>query len=324
MKIIVYCGTGGPGAWDSRNIECGIGGSEEAVVYLSRELTKLGHQVEVYNGRKDTYRDENGATWIPHTCALGPCDIFIAWRQWELVAKSTGKRVYLWEQDWPVFPHFSPEAKSLVEQGKFKMIMLNEHHRNQYGIAPEHAFVCSNGADISQFNQNVERIPGKCIYLSHPSRGLLQLREYWPKIRAAVPHATLHSFWWESEVLLPANESIGIMPMRSLGHMELAREILSAEFLAYPSIFTPEISPVSCIKAQCGGAWPVTVNCGGMADTLMFGTFVNHGDYVGALTLALLDSNAYDRDSMMSVARQTYSWRSIAERWEKEFQQNLA
>ena len=326
MKIIFYVGTGGPGAWDSRNIEQGIGGSEESLIYVSKELVRLGHDVHVYNGRDTRYRDESGVVWLPHTQALEPCDIFIAFRQWRFTELSTGKRTYLIEQDWPVEPHFSPEAKALVEQGKFKMILLNEHHRNQDGVAPEHAFICSNGVDLKQFDQVVGRTIGKCVYFSHPDRGLDKLRAYWTKIRMEVPYATLHAFWWQSECFRPPNESIGIMPMRNLGHMQLAKEILSADLFTYPSIFTPEISPVSCIKAQVGGAWPVVVIAGGMVDTIQFGDISSHERFADDVINALRNPVGHEshRKQMMVKSRERYSWVTIAKSWELEFEKELS
>ena len=330
MKIIVYCGSGGPSEWNGRSVNDGIGGSEESLIYCSRELAALGHGVTIFNNALQEREIIDGVLWARHNkFDIHESDIFIGWRDFRLMERGIhAKKKYLIEQDQPVFPHFSPEAKAMVDRGEFKMILLNEHHRNQYGVTPEQAFVCSNGCKVSQFEQSVERIPGKCIYLSHPSRGLLQLREYWPKIRAAVPHAELHAFWWQDEVFLPPNESIGIMPMRKLGHMELAREILSADLFCYPSIFTPEISPVSCIKAQCGGAWPVTVNAGGMGDTLISGTFTDHAHFadevIAELTKRAPMESQMSRLALMNSAREKFNWKNIAAKWQDEFLTELA
>ncbi len=154
------------------------------------------------------------------------------------------------------------------------------------------------------------------------------MREYWPKIREAVPHATLNAFWWQKEFLLPPNEALGIMPMRSLGHMELAREILSSDLLTYPSVFDPEIHPITCIKAQVGGAWPVTINKGGMTDTLLAGTFCSDPEHFIAYTIGLLTppTEQYDkrllreeREAMMKSARVKFDWRTIVRAWIDEF-----
>jgi glycosyltransferase involved in cell wall biosynthesis len=251
-----------------------------------------------------------------------PCDIFVAWRDWHLCEKApVGARVFLWEQDQPTGAHFGPEARALVESGKVKLILGNEYHRRLYGVTPEQAFVVSNGIDVAQFNQSAMRLSGKCIYMSHPHRGLKGLREYWPRIREAVPHATLHAFWWQKEFFMPPDESIGVMPMRSLGHMELAREILSSDLFTYPSVFSPEIGGIVCLKAQAGGAWPVVVLQGGMGDYLQYGTPTSHERFaervIDTLTNPIPEST---RQEMMDASRERYSWTSIASKWCSEFE----
>jgi tetratricopeptide (TPR) repeat protein len=43
--------------WGPDTLDKGIGGSEEAVIYLSRELAKLGYKITVFCQRKDSYID---------------------------------------------------------------------------------------------------------------------------------------------------------------------------------------------------------------------------------------------------------------------------
>ena len=47
-SIVIYCGSSWED-WSDPSIITGLGGSEEAVVYVSRELTKLGYEVTVFN-----------------------------------------------------------------------------------------------------------------------------------------------------------------------------------------------------------------------------------------------------------------------------------
>jgi hypothetical protein len=46
-SIVIFCGQGYE-EWGPHTLDKGMGGSEEAVVYLSRELSKLGYEVTVY------------------------------------------------------------------------------------------------------------------------------------------------------------------------------------------------------------------------------------------------------------------------------------
>jgi glycosyltransferase involved in cell wall biosynthesis len=187
------------------------------------------------------------------------------------------------------------------------------------GIPEDYTFVSPNGIQIEQFDQDIERDPAQVIYFSHPGRGLDRLREVWPQIHQAVPEASLASFWWEPEHFRSYNSGQNILPMRKLGHMELAAECLKSGVFGYPSVFAPEICPITTMKAQLGGAIPVVVIQGGMVDTIKYGVQCSQGMFAQELISALRMSIAGDLDAerseMMAWARDTYSWKSVAEQW---------
>ena len=74
----------------SLDLKQGLGGSEEAVVHLSRELAHLGFWVEVYAdpAEEDVGRDRGfgrnggGVVWYPYKAydTSRPPDMFVAWR----------------------------------------------------------------------------------------------------------------------------------------------------------------------------------------------------------------------------------------------------
>lgn len=325
MTIVFYAPGGPPYPWNARSIDDGIGGSEEALVYLSRELTSLGYRVFVFNRGPHGRCLLSDGFWLDiekhdPRIAVPSADIFVSWRNWHVYDKAPeGAKKFLWLHDVGVEPHYSPEALSHFD----KIIVLNKYHQSICKVPDEKAFVAGNGVSLDQFDQEAERVPGKCVYLSHPHRGLNELRRYWPQIKEAVPEATLHAFWWQKEFFLPPDEKLGIQPMKSLGHRELAREILSSQVFSYPSVFHPEICPISCIKAQVGGAWPVTVNCGGMSDTLIpeFSNTGTHEDFAERLIATLKMGIAEtERQKMMAAAREKFNWRIIAQKWSDEFE----
>lgn len=55
-SIVFFCGQATE-TWGPDTLDKGMGGSEEAVVYLSRELAKIGWKVTVYNEREEEYVD---------------------------------------------------------------------------------------------------------------------------------------------------------------------------------------------------------------------------------------------------------------------------
>lgn len=79
-SIVFYCGKSTE-AWGPDTLAKGMGGSEEAIVYLTRELARLGWQVTVYNDREtqDTFDGVDYKPWQ----LLNPndtFDVFVAWR----------------------------------------------------------------------------------------------------------------------------------------------------------------------------------------------------------------------------------------------------
>lgn len=80
--------------WGPSSLGHGLGGSEEVVIHLSRELAKLGFWVEVYADPvgNDVGRDRGfegaedggagGVVWYPYKAydVSRPPDVFVAWR----------------------------------------------------------------------------------------------------------------------------------------------------------------------------------------------------------------------------------------------------
>lgn len=63
-SIVIFCGEGYE-EWGPQTLDKGMGGSEEAVVYLSRELAKLGWSVTVFGEIPHDLPDQkDGVTWL--------------------------------------------------------------------------------------------------------------------------------------------------------------------------------------------------------------------------------------------------------------------
>jgi tetratricopeptide (TPR) repeat protein len=86
-SVVFYCGQNYE-PWGPDYLEGGMGGSEEAVVYLARELNLLDRQVVVYNERTTNYEDfassknQQSPRYHPWT-EINPndeFDVFVAWR----------------------------------------------------------------------------------------------------------------------------------------------------------------------------------------------------------------------------------------------------
>jgi glycosyltransferase involved in cell wall biosynthesis len=335
MRIVFDCGMGGPDyPWGPWLVDQGLGGSEECVIYLAEALAKRGHDVSVINncrgyqgihGPVDYYLA--GSVDTEQTLRDGG-DLYVSWRNWNAVVHvypAFGQH-WLWCHDIPVHPHF-PQEPTIFLQFVDRVVVLNNHHRRLYSAVPdEQVFVCPIGIRQDHFAGSEEaiRIPGRVVYCSHPHRGLDRLRAAWPTVKRLAPHATLQALWWQPEFFLPPDESLGILPMRSAGHAELAQELMQAEVFGYPSTFAPEISPATCIKAQAAGAVPVYVPAGGMVDVIQWGHAASHESFAVALANALNDQawQESQRGPMIAWAKETYNWDKVAAMWEKRFEED--
>ena len=154
-SIVYYVGTGIE-SWGPDSIEQGIGGSEEAVIYLSRELARAGWKVTVFCQREDHYEDEVDGSHYPITykpyCEINARDtfnVFIASRHPEYVhnIKARLKLVDLHDA--------IPESNLLTVIDEVdKFMVKSKWHRDLYQNIPDDKFVIiGNGIVKEQFDE---------------------------------------------------------------------------------------------------------------------------------------------------------------------------
>lgn len=311
MKICIWA----DGGWKSGDL---LGGSEECVVYLAEEFAKLGHHVDIVNG---AYDSRNGVRYLVYMTTS--YDVIIVQRDWRKVIEARLKfptaTILLYCHDIPVDPHFPQSYMETVAilDAVDKVVLLNDYHRGIYKRVPDDkaAIIPIGVKQDYDLPTDIVRDPHRCLYFSHPGRGLHDLRSRWADIRRAVPTATLHAFWWEPQFFLPADEAQGIMPMRSLLPHEVPVEILKSGLFTYPCCFAPEISPATTLKAQIWGACPVTINQGGMCDTVRHGHAAESRSFTNAVINALNDAPFQEsvRSRMMSDMSARHSWSVAAQ-----------
>lgn len=156
-SIVFYCGQSGS-TWGADTLDKGMGGSEEAIVYLSRELAKLGHQVTIFNDREEEHMD--AVSWdIPAKVTYKPWtllnpwdefDTFVAWRAPENARGVKAKTVL-------VDLHDTIQAERVYqaaeENSKIKFMVKSKWHRSLYPDLPDENFVVvGNGIVKEQFN----------------------------------------------------------------------------------------------------------------------------------------------------------------------------
>jgi glycosyltransferase involved in cell wall biosynthesis len=203
----------------------GIGGREGALIYLSREWARQGHEVTsfvpVEKGKR--FDEKSGSSrfqenpvitrgyheYIPLSLtkpmlANFNWDVAIAWEcptvfEDERVRDRIGLKVTEMQ-----VAHLSPREQSALEQYCDVLAVLSEWAgdlllHSGVKIDKENVKVFPNGVDISRyplkfvkqkFNAPVLHNP-KFVYSSSPDRGLWQLLQSWPYIREEFPEAEL-------------------------------------------------------------------------------------------------------------------------------------
>lgn len=154
-SIVYYCGQAAE-TWGPDTLDKGMGGSEEAVVYLSRELAKLGHgPIVVFNDREEEYEDCPEGSYVvdykPWTL-LNPndrFDIFIAWRAPENV-RGVNARVKIVDLHDTIQPE---RVYAAAEDEAVKFLVKSKYHRDLYPDLPDDRFVIvGNGIVKEHFN----------------------------------------------------------------------------------------------------------------------------------------------------------------------------
>ena len=343
------------GKWSPRTLARGIGGSEEAVIHLSRELARLGWRVTVYGNPVDEAGEYDGVTY--QSCYfLNPADcfnIFISWRGVGIFSSQfAAKGAYLWLHDVPRADRFTSARLSHIT----KLFVLSGFHRGLLPAVPDEMFlVTGNGIDVAEAEalerEGLPRDPHRCIYASAYDRGLETLLTIWSEVRQAVPQAELHIFYgWQTFDSLaeatPENrrwkarmerlmEQPGVLHHGRVGQSEVLRETFRSGIWAYPAHF-PEISCITAMKCQAAGAVPVTSDYAALHETVQFGIKVagtgnevfppdKQDEYKQALIRALLDVGWQERvrQEMMPWARQKFAWQNVAWQWDKEFRRAI-
>jgi tetratricopeptide (TPR) repeat protein len=126
--VVIYCGPGFE-QWSPKSVARGIGGSEEAVINVSRALAKEGWKVTVFADPREDEGIIDGVEWLPYSKINrnDEFNIFVSWRQigvFDLSLKY--KKGYLWNHDLQNSLTYTPERVRKID----KVMFLSEFHRS--------------------------------------------------------------------------------------------------------------------------------------------------------------------------------------------------
>lgn len=206
----------------------GLGGSESAVILVSRELAELGFDVKVFN---DCYSDDalpgiyDGVEYIPlHDIEKhGNFDVFIGSRSVVSFVPDAYKGQFKWAEKLPNLERVSMNSKyrvlwmhdtfcdgddfieDLIIEGRLHTLftlsdwhttyIANCHHgkRRNFEVLKNHIFQTRNG--MTRYIDWVDiskKDPNLFVYNSSVTKGLIPLVEtIWPEVKKAIPDAKL-------------------------------------------------------------------------------------------------------------------------------------
>jgi len=197
-SIVIFCGEAWE-EWASPSVVSGIGGSEEAVIYLSRELQKLGYEVTVFNSCGELSGTYEGVIYREYH-EMNPNDTFniiVGWRNNIFVENNLkAKKKFIWLHDILKPKQFTGDESKTFD----KLIVLSQYHRSLVELPDDKVFVSSNGINLPDFEtQDVKRNPKRMIFASSYDRGITNLLIAWDKVLEEVPDAELHLFYgWDT------------------------------------------------------------------------------------------------------------------------------
>lgn len=339
-SVVIYCSQTVE-EWGPPSLAKGIGGSEEAVIYLSKELKNLGYEVTVYCACGDLEGTWDGVEYKNywHFNKNDMFNILISWRHNIFPAGISAKRKIVWMHDVPF--------KNDWDQSDFdsldKVVVLSEFHKSLFpNCPPEKLYVSTNGINVADFiatdKKDIYRKPHRIIYGSSYNRGLENLLDMWPDILKECPLAELHIFYgwntfdgmnaenqdamkWKAKMIEKMNQP-GVKEHGRVGHKKLLEEYAKSSVWAFPTFFQ-EINCITAIKAQAMGAFPVFHNLYALKDTCKNGWAVEEKEKGAMLAefkeklINALRAPASDkyRNTMQEEVRKKYSWASVAKDW---------
>lgn len=289
MKIAQYIG--GSGSWGDVSPttmkEKGLGGRESALVHLSENWAKQGHEVINFVPTGETHYYQHGSgssTYISNNKAGAyikdfKVDVFVSWEEPRILGVPELRRnmglaiIEMQVSNMSTSPEIDAvtDAYAVLSPWAGEWLCTQEPNIN-----PEKLVVFPNGVDITRYNNSP--VPGyknhsdspKFYYSSSPDRGLNHLLKMWPQIRSEFKDAELHvaygfehwayNIMWshnmQAEAALDVIEGVkqeGVIYHGKIGQNELAAIQESCDALLYPCD-TMQPTETGCITVVEAGA----------------------------------------------------------------------
>lgn len=336
----------------------GLTGSEIGVIATAEEFVKLGHDVSLFTVHVPGTKPDN---WkgiklydIDDQAINGDFDAIVSWSEPDILRKFTNKSVRVVCMMLNDFSYCQPGFDDCVDLWTAPCQMLIDHLQKQNGAPAKNKWqVLPLGCDPSWYQDN-QKVPGRIVWTSSADRGLHWLLQEYPKIKTAVPNASLRIFYnfnYDStEKMEPDSNNhphflemghrarymkesikrlkhLNVEHVGSISREQMNRELSQAMVLGYPCdpvAFTEGFS-VSILESCTAGVLPVisTADCLGS----IYGGIVpsidtpvkNNLDKFTKLVIRGLTDETWRASTVgkCQIFAQQYTWLSSAKKLER-------
>lgn len=342
--------------WATPSVERGIGGSAEAVIYLSQELVKLGYQVTVFNRCGEMEGEYEGVVYksVDKLNLQDNFNVFIFHRYWlqPMMMNVKARKTAVWMHDNPaILPPVEDSQRIEFLESFDKLFMLSNFHKSRLPdwIPDEKIFLTKNGINLQDFNiDSIPRNPKRLIYISDYIRGIEHLLSQWGDVLKEVPDAELHLFYgWQvvdalvqsplierfpglknkKEQILPLMQQENVYEHGRIGHKQLVEELLKSGIYVYPC-HVEEVFCISALKAQACGCVPVVTDLAALNETVKSGIKIKgcagNEETNNAFLEAVIDllKNPEKQETLRQETlslKDSFGWDKVAQQWHQEF-----
>ena len=348
-KDLVYYCSFTEKVWTPESVEKGgVGGSEEAVINISKNLQKLGWNVTVYNncGKGGEWDGVKYKPWWSYN-VKDKQDVTIVWRHpktIDFLDKRAGK-VFVDMHDVMQDGEFTKERVSKIE----KVFVKSKAHRILFPSIPDEKIaIIPNGVDVSLFEKTAEKNPYLILNTSSADRHLETTLDIFEELIKRQPDKPWKLAWYygwgvydsvhkdNKEMMDWKNTQMARFDaLKALGraeggymlsHVDIANKYLEAGVFLYATSFW-EVHCISALKAQIAGCKTITSDFAALDETVQYGrkihtkgekwgkenTFGDSG-HDGEYIDAILDGICLGE----KPKKEDVSWERITELWNKE------
>lgn len=321
------------------NTKIGLGGTEQAIINLSKELVKFGYKV-VVSGQVLNSGIIDGVEWIStdqlHQKYHNQFDVIIAasYIHFILEFKKYDAKKIFWVHNVDYFEWFNgeiiPNSQQLLNEIDSIVCLTNWHKKDFISrFNPNCQInVIGNGINLDTFVGTKTKIKDKFIWSSAGDRGLFDLLENWTRIKQIKPSATLDIFYPQYAAYLKEDidKTIKLLDLKDVTHhgsvspSQLHAHMLSSQFWCYLTDYE-ETYCITALEMQRARVLPITTNVAALGETVNSGIILDNSETKWDLAIELLDrigseliNKSLDSSSSW-VKRQT--WNSRSYDWKK-------